>query len=187
MTKYDIIYSDPPWHWAAHSEKGEDRSAKKHYDVMTLQDIKDLPIAGIANPNSVLLMWAIDPMLDVAFEVMKAWGFKFKTVAFYWVKRNVKSDGYFTGCGYYTRANPEQVLLGTMGKGLPRFDRGVPRLLVTRRREHSQKPDEIYPLVERLFGPDTSRVELFARARVPGWDAMGNFLTGEKIQDTLKR
>ena len=79
---YQLIYADPPWHFRVRSEKGEGRSAKKHYPVMSLDEIAGLPISKIAAKNSVLLMWAIDPMLDVAFGVIKAWGFKFKTVGF---------------------------------------------------------------------------------------------------------
>ena len=83
---------------------------------MTLQDIKDLPVNKIANDDSVLLMWVVDPLLDKAFEVIKAWGFKYKTVAFTWAKTNKKSDGFFTGLGYWTRGNPEMCLLATKGK-----------------------------------------------------------------------
>src|ERR1044072_6912659 len=82
MIPYKVIYADPPWQWAARSPKGEGRSAKNHYQVMTLQDIKDLPVASIAAPSSVLLMWVIDPMIPQALEVMDSWGFEFKTVAF---------------------------------------------------------------------------------------------------------
>ena len=91
---YQLIYADPPWHFRVRSEKGEGRSAKKHYPVMSLSDIAALPVSKIAAKNSILLMWAIDPMLDVAFNVIKAWDFKFKTVGFYWVKENVKSQAF---------------------------------------------------------------------------------------------
>ena len=114
---YQVIYADPPWYFRVRSAKGESRSAKKHYPVMSLHDIAALPISKIAAEDSVLLMWAIDPMLDAVFYVIKAWGFTFKAVGFYWVKKNVKSSGFFTGLGYYTRANPEQCLLATRGCG----------------------------------------------------------------------
>ena len=65
--------------------------------MMSLHDIAALPASKIAAKNSVLLIWAIDPMLNVAFDVIEAWGFKFKTVGFYWVKENIKSGGFFTG------------------------------------------------------------------------------------------
>ena len=100
--KYNVIYADPPWTFKTFSDKGKDRSPEKHYSVMTLQDIKDLPVNKIANDDSVLLMWVVDPLLDKAFEVINAWGFKYKTVAFTWAKTNKKSDGFFTGLGYWT-------------------------------------------------------------------------------------
>src|SRR5688572_26731287 len=174
---YQLIYADPPWHFRVRSEKGESRSAKKHYPVMNLREIAALPVSKIAAKNSVLLMWAIDPMLDVAFDVIKAWDFTFKTVGFYWVKEKVKSGGFFTGLGYYTRANPEQCLLATRGAGLKRKDRSVRRLIVAPRGRHSEKPAEAYPRIERLFG-NVSRIELFARRRRTGWDVFGNQVEG---------
>ena len=183
---YQVIYADPPWHFRVRSEKGEGRSAKKHYPVMSLADISALPVSKIAANNSVLLIWAIDPMLDVAFDVIKAWNFQFKTVGFYWVKKNLKSAGFFTGLGYYTRANPEQCLLATRGDGLERKDRSVQRLIVAPRGRHSEKPEEAYRGIERLFG-NVSRVELFARSRRPGWDAFGNQVEGSICLPTSRK
>jgi N6-adenosine-specific RNA methylase IME4 len=174
---YQLIYADPPWHFRSRSKKGESRSAKKYYPVMSFSDIAALPISKIAAKNSVLLMWAIDPMLNVAFDVIKAWDFSFKTVRFYWVKENVKSAGFFTGPGYYTRANPEQCLLAIRGAGLRRMDRGVKRLIVAPRGRHSEKPAQAYRRIERLFG-SVSPVELCARRRRADWDAFGNQVEG---------
>src|SRR5688572_6378160 len=151
-SNYQLIYADPPWQFRVHSKRVGSRSAERHYPVMSLVDIAALPVSKIATKNSVLLMWAIDPMLDVAFEVIRAWDFRFKTVGFYWVKQNVKADSFFTGLGYYTRANPEQCLLATRGAGLKRKDRSVRRLIVAPRGRHSEKPTEAYPRIERLFG-----------------------------------
>lgn len=176
-TNYQLIYADPPWHFRVRSPKGESRSAKKHYPVMSLDEIAALPVSKIAAKNSVLLMWTIDPMLYVAFNVIKAWGFKFKTVGFYWAKQNIKSAGFFSGMGYYTRANPEQCLLATRGTGLKRKDRSVQRLIVAPRGRHSEKPIEAFNRIERLFG-NVHRIELFARQRRPGWDAFGNEVEG---------
>ncbi len=174
---YQLIYADPPWHFRVRSQKGESRSAKRHYPVMSLHDIAALPISKVAAKNAALLMWAIDPMLDVAFDVIKTWGFRFKTVGFYWVKENVKSAGFFTGLGYYTRANPEQCLLATRGAGLKRNDTSVRRLIVAPRGRHSEKPSEAYNRIERLFG-EVRRIELFARNRRAGWDVFGNQVEG---------
>jgi len=118
-----------------------------------------------------LLMWVTDPFLQKSFEVIESWGFEYKTVAFTWVKTNRKSDGYFTGLGYWTRANPEMCLLATKGKP-KRISSSVNQLLVSKRREHSRKPDEMYSKIEDLLsGP---YIELFARTQRQGWDSWGN-------------
>jgi N6-adenosine-specific RNA methylase IME4 len=167
---YGVILADPPWSFAVRSAKGTGRSAEKHYPTMPIAEIKALPVADLAAKDAVLLMWVTDPFLEAGFDVLKAWGFKFKTVGFYWGKTN-KNGSPFTGTGYWTRANPEQCLLATRGHP-KRQDKGVPRLIMSQRREHSRKPDEVYGLVERLCsGP---YVELFARSARPGWDAWGN-------------
>ena len=100
--KYGVIYADPPWSFKTFSDKCKDRSPEKHYDVLSHNDICNLPVGNIARDDSVLLMWVIDPLLDKAFEVIKAWGFKFKTVAFTWAKTNKTKPGFFTGLGYWT-------------------------------------------------------------------------------------
>ena len=172
--KYNVIYADPPWSFKTFSDKGKDRSPENHYNVMTLQDIKNLPVNKIANDNSVLLMWVVDPLLDKAFEVINAWGFKYKTVAFTWAKTNKKSKGFFTGLGYWTRGNPEMCLLATKGKP-KRLSKSVPQLVVDKRREHSRKPDIIYNHIENLLeGP---YIEMFARQTRKGWDQYGNEVT----------
>jgi N6-adenosine-specific RNA methylase IME4 len=169
--KYNVIYADPPWTFKTFSEKGKDRSPENHYNVMNLKDICNLPISKIANDNSVLLMWVIDPLLDKAFEVINAWGFKYKTVGFTWAKTNRKTMGFFTGLGYWTRGNPEMCLLATKGKP-KRISKSVPQLVVEQRREHSRKPDIMYNHIENLLeGP---YIELFARTQRSGWDSWGN-------------
>ena len=169
--KYNVIYADPPWTFKTFSDKGKDRSPENHYNVMSLQDICNLPVNKIANDNSVLLMWVVDPLLDKAFKVIEAWGFKYKTVGFTWAKTNRKSMGFFTGLGYWTRGNPEMCLLATKGKP-KRISKSVPQLVVEQRREHSRKPDIMYNHIENLLqGP---YVELFARTQRPGWDSWGN-------------
>jgi len=169
--KYNVIYADPPWSFKTFSDKGKDRSPENHYNVMSLQDICNLPVNNISNDDSVLLMWVVDPLLDKAFKVIEAWGFKYKTVGFTWAKTNKKSMGFFTGLGYWTRGNPEMCLLATKGKP-KRISKSVPQLVVEQRREHSRKPDIMYNHIENLLqGP---YVELFARTQRPGWDSWGN-------------
>jgi N6-adenosine-specific RNA methylase IME4 len=139
---------------------------------MSFADLAALPVAELASDNSVLFLWATDPLLPRALELITAWGFEFKTVGFYWVKTNAKSDqDFFTGLGYWTRANPEQCLLAT--RGTPsRKAKDVRRLIVDRRREHSRKPDQVRERIERLVpGP---YLELFARETKAGWDCWGD-------------
>ena len=80
-------YVDPPWYFKSRSEKGEGRNPNQHYVCMDLEDIKKLNVGSLAQDNCMLLMWVIDPMLDKAFEVIDAWGFKYKTVGFTWAKQ----------------------------------------------------------------------------------------------------
>ena len=107
-----------------------------------------------------------------SLDVIDAWGFIYKTVAFTWAKSNKNKLGMFTGLGYWTRGNPEMCLLATKGKP-KRIDKSVAQLVIDERREHSRKPDRIRNDIVKLCG-DISRIELFARQRFEGWDAWGN-------------
>ena len=165
---FGVILADPPWRFETYSEKGGDRAAP--YSCMSVDDIAGLPIADVAAENSVCLMWVIDPMIEDGYRVMRAWGFKPKTVGFYWVKT---SGGFelFTGLGYWTRANPEQCILGTRGKP-KRISKSVHRVIMAPVQKHSAKPRETYERTERLVrGP---YLELFARHCQPGWSQWGN-------------
>jgi N6-adenosine-specific RNA methylase IME4 len=173
---YKVIYADPPWTFATYSRKGKGRSPEAYYDCMSLDDIKALPVAEWAAEDCVLLLWTTDPLLEKAFEIIRAWGFAYKTVGFYWAKLR-KPDplyndrNFFTGLGFWTRANPELCLLATRGK--PRRRRAdVRKLIVSPRREHSRKPDEAYERIEALC--DGPYLEMFARLSRPGWDQWGS-------------
>ena len=169
--KYGVIYADPPWLFKTRSDKGKDKSPEKHYPCMSLADIISLPVSDIAKPDSVLLMWVCDPLLDQAFKVIDAWGFKFKTVGFTWAKTNSKSLGFFTGLGYWTRGNPEMCLLATKGRP-KRIAKDVAQLVVSERRRHSEKP-LLHKEIERLV--DGPYIELFARQKpYENWDYWGN-------------
>jgi len=173
--RYKVIYADPPWTFSTYSHKGKGRSAEAYYDCMALADIKALPVADWAADDCVLLLWITDPLLEKAFDVICAWGFTYKTVGFYWAKLNKSAPqlvydrrSFFTGLGFWTRANPESCLLAT--RGHPRRRRSnVSKLIISPRREHSRKPDETYERIEALCeGP---YLEMFARFSRPGWDA----------------
>ena len=96
-----MIYADPPWLFKTRSDKGKDKSPEKHYRLALLTFV--IYISDIAKPDSVLLMWVVDPLLDQAFKVIDAWGFTYKTVGFTWAKTNKNTMGFFTGLGYWTR------------------------------------------------------------------------------------
>lgn len=174
---YRVVYADPPWRFSTWSERGRGRSPEAWYDCLDLDAIRALPVGSWAAKDAVLLLWVTDPMLEQAFEVIRAWGFTYRTVGFVWAKLHAGRDpglirpgDWFTGLGYWTRANPELCLLAARGR-VRRLARDVPRLVVAPRREHSRKPDEVYGRIERLFeGP---YLELFARTRRPGWDVWG--------------
>ena len=156
------------------SAKGTGRNAVSHYDCLDHRALASLPVASMAAEHCALFMWATDPLLPRAFDLIEAWGFEYKTVAFTWVKINSASKhsaDFFTGLGYWTRANPEQCLLATRGKPA-RMAKDVRRLVVERRREHSRKPDCVRDRIERLVsGPI---LEIFARETKPGWDRWGD-------------
>lgn len=180
--RYGVILADPPWRFATFSDKGRGRSpdgltangGARLYETMSAKDIRALSVSDIGAPNSVLLMWAIDPMLPLALSVGESWGYTYKTVGFYWAKTLQNSSQFAMGTGYWTRANPEQCLLFTKGKP-KRISASVRRLIVSPRREHSRKPDEQYERIEQLVsGP---YLEMFARQSRPGWDAWGNQTT----------
>lgn len=172
--KYEIIYADPPWQFKVWSRKtGLQRSADSHYKTLSKENIQQIPINKITNANSVLFLWVTAPCFVEGMELIKKWGFTYKTVAFTWVKKNKISDSLFWGMGYYTRSNAEYCLLATKGKPLKRINKGVHSVIVSKIREHSKKPDEARERIVQLFGK-LPRIELFARQHIDGWDCWGN-------------
>jgi N6-adenosine-specific RNA methylase IME4 len=179
--KFSVIYADPPWEFKVYSGKGKQRSAERYYDTASLGDIKALPIGNLAESNCALFLWCVMPELPGALNVIHAWGFEYKTVAFVWVKTNENDTfidregaGLHWGMGYWTRANVELCLLAT--KGAPkRLDKGVHQVIVSPVGEHSRKPDEVQVRIERLLeGP---YLELFGRRTTPQWTVWGNQIT----------
>lgn len=170
--RYSVIYADPPWHYRDKANAGK-RGAIHKYPTMPLAEICAMPVADIALPDSVLMLWATSPMLHDAQQVISAWGFRFVTVPFVWIK--VNEDGKpWQGMGWHTRGNAEYVLLGRRRKGVPRARKDIGQIILAPRREHSRKPDEARTRIEQLYG-DVPRCELFARGSLPtGWDGWGN-------------
>lgn len=171
MFGYNILHIDPPWAFENWSEKGEGRNASQHYRTMTWDRIAALPVGHLAAADCACFLWCCDPLLDKGFDVLRAWGFRFTTVAFTWAKRTSTGRNWHMGTGYYTRANPETCLLGMMGS-LDRKSAAVRQLVVEPLREHSRKPDRVAGDIVKLFG-DLPRAELFARTSRPGWDCWG--------------
>jgi len=181
--KYNVILADPPWSYKVWSkETGNGRSAESHYKTMDKNDIQNLPIQAICEDDCVLFLWVTAPCLLEGIEVIEKWGFTYKTLGFNWVKRNKKSDSWFWGMGYYTRANTELCLLATKGKTLKRISKSVHQVVDDRIMNHSQKPNAVRERIVKLFG-DLPRIELFARPpkdllfedeSYNGWDVWGN-------------
>lgn len=182
--KYQIIYADPPWEYGNYSNIDDEKTRRlgfkpgqkfkiTPYQGMKIEDIKTLPLSNITEKDSVLLMWITFPCLEWGLDVVKAWGFTYKTVAFTWTKKNSSGIGYRFGLGNYTRANAEICLLGTKGKGVKVINKSVPQICDSPITKHSKKPDIIRDRILKLFG-DLPRIELFARTKIHGWDVWGN-------------
>ena len=168
--KYNIIYSDPPWSYNDKALAGN-RGAVCKYPVMDIKAICDLPVKNIAADDCVLFMWVTFPKLNECFEVIKSWGFDYKTVAFTWVKKTGRGT-WFMGMGRWSRANAEICLLATRGKP-KRASAGVRQVIESIPERHSKKPDETRDRIVQLCG-NLPRIELFARETASGWDSWGN-------------
>jgi N6-adenosine-specific RNA methylase IME4 len=183
--KYQIIYADPPWSYLwGKGKDGGHFSPEKHYNTMPTDEICAIDIKSLRDKNCALFLWATMPTLPDALRVLGAWGFKYKTCAFVWVK--TRKDGEpIRGMGSYTKSNAELCLLGMRGH-IKAIDKTVPQVIMHRRIGHSVKPPLVRDRITQLFG-ELPRIELFARQRVAGWDALGESLDGTKIQDFLIR
>lgn len=167
--KRHAIYADPPWHYDRKHGSGV---AENHYPTMSIEEICALPVSELAAKDSALFLWATFPQLNEAFRVIDAWGFKYKTLAFLWLKQNRKADSWFYGMGFWTRSNAEVCLLATRGRP-KRQCAGIHQFVISHIEQHSKKPDEVRDKIVKLMG-DQPRVELFARQKTPGWDVWGN-------------
>ena len=162
--KFNVIYADPPWKYDfSQTESGK---VENTYRTMELEDIKEIDIKKNIAENSVLYLWATAPKLIEALEVMKSWGFKYKT--------NMVWDKVVTGMGYWSRGQHEHLLIGTKGKfSPPEAKQRISSVFVRRRTKHSRKPDEIRKMIEEWY-PNIPRMELFARQKYDDWYCWGN-------------
>ena len=112
--KYQIIYADPPWRY---QDKGCSGSAEKHYSTMGIEDICSLPVKEIADKNAILFVWVTYPMLVEGLKLIEAWGFKYKTIGFQWIKTNKKTRIPFSSVLDAGRAEtPNAASLRRVGK-----------------------------------------------------------------------
>lgn len=167
--KYGVIYADPEWEHLPWSEQGQNKAAANHYPVSSTAVIKARPVKDIAADDCVLFMWTTVPHLAVAFDVVSAWGFTYRSSAV-WKK---VYPGKQQGLGYWFRVNHEILLVATRGN-VPAPAPGTQwgSVIEAPVGEHSEKPDAVYELIESYFG-DLPKIELNARKARPGWDVWG--------------
>ncbi|MBJ9243888.1 MT-A70 family methyltransferase [Citrobacter koseri] len=193
--KYSLIYADPPWEYGNRASNG---GAADHYSTMKLIDIKRLPVWKLAADDAVLAMWYTGTHNQEAIELAEAWGFKVRTMkGFTWVKFNELAERHINKAlqaggvedfydlldllntqtrmngGNYTRANTEDLLIATRGKGLERRMKNIKQVIYSPLSEHSEKPWEARHRLELLYG-DVPRIELFSRCAAPGWHHWGD-------------
>lgn len=189
--KYQIILADPPWKYRQGKSMGTnfEGAADAHYPCMDYKDICKLPIKEISDNKCILFMWATFPMLREALEVIKEWGFEYKTNAFTWLKTypNQTLKMVF-GVGYYTKSNAEVCLLATKGDAHKLVkNNSVSQMIITPKTKHSEKPREARSKIIQLVG-DLPRIELFARASKKvenGWVNVGDSVDGCDIRISL--
>lgn len=166
---YELIVVDPPWRFRTWSETNQAKSASRHYDLMTTDDIMRLPVGRLAQRDCILLLWATGAMQPQALDVMRAWGFTYKSQMIW---RKVTASGKVRmGTGYWARSMHEPILIGCIGK--PRKFKAFPSIFDGIAREHSRKPDEFYQIVDRC-APALRRADIFSRETRAGFDGFGN-------------
>lgn len=170
---FGVIMADPAWTFRA----GGDRGPSQHYETMKLADIKAMPVRELAAPDCALLLWTSPPLLKQSMSVMDAWGFRYISTGFVWVKLRKRfrdalwfDDDVFIGLGFTTRHSSEFCLLGKIGKP-KRLAKDVPEVILAARREHSRKPEQAFQRAARLYGGE--KLELFSRESRPGWHTWG--------------
>ena len=170
--KYRTILADPPWDIQQKGHLG----AGRHYPLMTLEQIKNLPVGDLAVDEAHLWLWSTNAALEEAYSVVRAWGFEPRSILT-WLKP-------YLGLGNYLRNCTEPLIFATKGKAPITF-RSQPNWLFAARQEHSHKPEEVYEIIQRCSqGPF---VELFARRKRAGWDALGNEVEPDVSFGGIKR
>ncbi len=176
MSKYNVIYADPPWQYGSKQYQDGDRDfqkLEKFYDTMSIDKIKSLDINSISEKDCACFMWVTDSHLKEGIEVLESWGFKYKTIAFVWLKKYANGSQVFNFAPW-TLKSTEICLLGIRGS-MSKYKKlnNVKQFVEAERTEHSKKPDEVRKRIEDLFG-SLPKIELFARQKVDNWDSWGN-------------
>ena len=155
-------------------------AAEQKYPVLSIDDLKALPIKEVMNKNSVIFLWATNPLLPEALDVMASWGFHYKT-SLVWRKTGR------LGLGYWFRGNTEYLLFGVRGN-IKSFRLQETNLYESKPQKHSRKPEYYYDLIDRATKniPDRRMLEIFATQRWPEWTSLGLEIDGRDIRDSLK-
>lgn len=172
--KFKTILADPPWQFQNRTGKmAPEHKRLNRYPTMHLEEIKQLPVEAVANEDSHLYLWVPNALLPDGLEVMKAWGFQYKTnIIWEKIRKDGGPDG--RGVGFYFRNVTEILLFGVRGANMRTLPpaRTQVNLIRSQKREHSRKPDEMIELIEACSpGP---YLELFARGEREGWTLWGN-------------
>lgn len=178
--KYRVIYADPAWQFNSKKTGGSFKSgAGQKYTVTSIDDMKSLPVANLADEDCLLVMWWVGAMPQEAIDLVHAWGFKLCNMnGFVWDKETKHGKDYF-GMGHITRASTESAITAYRGKLSNLIvNRGVRSKIRAKVGAHSQKPQAFRDAIEKLCG-DVPRIELFARDEFDGWDVWGNHFDGE--------
>jgi len=181
LGKYQTILADPPWQFSNRTGKmAPEHKRLMRYSTMSLQEIMELPVSQLAQPTCHLYLWVPNALVLEGMEVMKRWGFTYKTnIVWYKIRKDGGPDG--RGVGFYFRNVTELVLFGVRGR-IRTLDAGRTQVNVisSRKREHSRKPDELYRIIESCS--PRPYLELFARHERPGWDHWGNEVGDSKAR-----
>jgi N6-adenosine-specific RNA methylase IME4 len=182
--KYGAILIDPPWRFTNRTGKiGPEHKRLRRYDTMTFEEIAALPVGDLAASQSHLYMWSPNALLFEALSIMKAWGFTYKTnIVWYKIRKDGGPDG--RGVGFYFRNVTELLLFGTKGKlRTLKPGRTQVNIMLSRKEEHSKKPDSCYELIQRCS--PAPYLELFSRQRMPGWTQWGDEVDSYTAQRRL--
>jgi len=174
--KYNIIYADPAWNYPRKQYQSNNRkmtSINDYYKTITNDEMCNLPVKDIANDDCILFLWVTDSHLEVGIEVIKSWGFTYRTIGFTWVKQ-YKNKSICVNVAPYTLKSTEICLIGMRGK-LKNIKKNnkVKNLVFAERTKHSKKPEIVRNRIEE-FCFDLPKIELFARETADGWDSWGN-------------